>query len=165
MEFREIALSEITNDKKELLKHAFKVMKHAYNVYSGFYVGAAVKTKNGNIYTGTNMENASYGLSLCAEIAAIQTAISAGDPEIIMIALTAGSEKTTYDDIVLPCGRCRQIIHECSRIASHDIEIICSNSDMSKLISTNISKLLPMAFNLKANDAEIELYRLRISNK
>jgi len=167
MEFREITFSEISAEKRELLKEAFKVMKNAYNIYSGYYVGAAVLTKNGAVYHGVNLENASFGVGLCAEIAAIQSAFTAGDPFISMIAIVTGSEEHPGDEVAFPCGRCRQVLSECSTISKSDIEVICSNRDMTKIVITSISKLLPVAFSssdLKKDNA-IENYIQRIQNE
>lgn len=129
-----------------LFKKAKDVARNAYNLYSGFHVGVAVETKKGNIYTGTFMENASYGITICAEPAAVLAAISAGDLEIVRIVVLGGKQIEKPGNIVTPCGRCRQIIYEISHISGIDIEIYCSNGDCSKIILTTISELLPHPF-------------------
>jgi len=130
----------------ELLNAAKLVSKNAYNKYSKFFVGAAVRTTKGKIYTGTNMENASYGLSICAEPAAIMNANSNGDFNIEAIAIVGGFSEGEDQQPATPCGRCRQIIHEASQVSKKDIAVYCSNLDLSKTLITTIEELLPFAF-------------------
>ena len=135
-------------DIAELLTAARKVSENAYNIYSKFYVGAAVRTVSGKIYTGANMENASYGLSLCAEVAAILSANSSGDFNIEAIAIVGGLRQGDDQQPATPCGRCRQIIHEASQVSHKDIAVYCSNLNLSKTLITTIEALLPHAFTL-----------------
>ncbi|MDI6601709.1 MAG: cytidine deaminase [Thermoanaerobacteraceae bacterium] len=93
-------------DKRELLAIAEKAKEMAYVPYSGFRVGAALLTREGKIYTGCNVENASYGATCCAERVAIFKAVSEGYKEFEAIAISGGS-KFTY-----PCGICRQVLVE-----------------------------------------------------
>ncbi|PHV71447.1 cytidine deaminase [Sporanaerobium hydrogeniformans] len=90
-----------------LLDKAREAMAYAYVPYSQFKVGAAVLSKSGKIYTGCNIENASYGATNCAERTAIFKAVSEGEKEIIAIAIVSSSGAITY-----PCGICRQVIAE-----------------------------------------------------
>lgn len=92
---------------KELLKYANEAMERAYVPYSHFKVGAAVLMSSGKIYTGCNIENASFGATNCAERTAIFKAVSEGETEIKAIAIVSSSETFTY-----PCGICRQVITE-----------------------------------------------------
>jgi len=124
-------------DHKELLDKAIIVRKNAYAPYSGFKVGAAVLTKNGKVYTGVNIENISYGATNCAERTAIFKAVSEGDREIKAIAIAADG-----DNIVYPCGICRQVIAE---FADSNTAIICGNENGDYRIYT-INGLLPEAF-------------------
>ena len=148
-----ITMSELITNKdnlseeiKALLIEAKKVSENAYNKYSGFLVGAAVRTTSGKIYTGANMENASYGLSICAEPAAIMNANSNGDFNIEAIAIVGGFREGDDQQPATPCGRCRQIIHEASQVSKIDIEVYCSNLNLSKTLATTIEELLPFAF-------------------
>ena len=86
--------------------------------YSGFHVGAAVLTPDGKIFTGCNVENASYGASICAERTAIVKAVSEGAASISAIAITSDS-----DDLTFPCGICRQVIAE---FGTHDVQLFCA---------------------------------------
>jgi cytidine deaminase len=165
MSWNEISFENLSKNNQNLIKAAIDVAKNAYNIYSQFYVGAAVITKSGNIYSSCNMENASYGVSICAEPGCIQSAISAGDPEIITIAVAGGRRDETTHEITTPCGRCRQIIFECSQISKSNINIICTDLTLSKIIQTDIETLLPYAFgpdNLKMS-FEIEQYKKSIN--
>ncbi|HRX43005.1 MAG TPA: cytidine deaminase, partial [Clostridia bacterium] len=92
---------------KELMKAAEAALENSYSPYSGIRIGAAVKGGSGKVYVGTNVENASYGATICAERSAITSAVSAGEKEITAIAITGD-----IDDYAWPCGICRQVIKE-----------------------------------------------------
>jgi cytidine deaminase len=97
----------MTAAQKRLLARARKARKHAHTPYSKFKVGAAVETAAGRVYTGTNVENATYGLTVCAERVAILYAVAHGERRFKRVAVVADSDKLTG-----PCGACRQIIWE-----------------------------------------------------
>ena len=123
--------------KEILIKKAKEVSQKAYAPYSGFKVGAALLTKSGKIFTGCNVENASYGLSNCAERTAIFKAVSEGEKEFSEILIYVDNEKMFY-----PCGACRQVMSE----FSDNLKItIVSNS---QIVETNIKELLPLNFRL-----------------
>ncbi len=130
---------------EELLKIAKESAKNSYSPYSNFRVGSAILTKNGNIYTGVNIENRSYGATICAERSAISTSISNGEKEFIAIAIVG----VDSEEILPPCGICRQIISEFGL----DIDIIMANKDMKYTI-LKIKELLPFDSlqNLKFKD-------------
>ncbi len=94
-------------DAKELMKMAIEARQNAYAPYSHFAVGAALLAESGKIYTGCNIENASYGLTCCAERNAIFAAVGAGERRFKMLAVAADSPEP-----VAPCGACRQVIAE-----------------------------------------------------
>ncbi len=89
----------------ELIQAALEVQRRAYAPYSNFLVGAAIRTSSGKILTGCNFENASYGLSMCAERAAVAAMIASGEREIELIAVASRGAVT-------PCGACRQVLVE-----------------------------------------------------
>ena len=91
----------------ELIQVAQKAKQNAYAPYSGFQVGAALLTKNGMLYTGTNVENASYGLTVCAERIAIFNAVADGQREFEALAVSGSTSK-----LILPCGACLQVMAE-----------------------------------------------------
>ncbi|MDD3149817.1 MAG: cytidine deaminase [Candidatus Gastranaerophilales bacterium] len=124
-------------DKTELLAKAKEASKNAYAPYSNFKVGACVLFDSGNFYTGCNVENVSYGLSLCAERNAISNAISNGEQgKLVSIAIYSPNTEQC-----VPCGACRQWLVEFSKEA----EIILEDKQ-NKIISYNINNLLPEAF-------------------
>ena len=128
-----------TNSFELLIDSAKKAQKNAYAPYSGFKVGAALLTKSGKIYTGCNVENASYGLACCAERNAVFKAISEGEKEFRAIAIMSDSAEPTA-----PCGACRQVLNE----FAPNIKIIMTGLKGTKISS--LKKLLPCAFGPKS---------------
>ena len=137
----------------KLLKAASKSAGKAYAPYSGFLVGAALEVKDGKIFTAANMENASYGLTVCAEVGALQAASSAGYlDKVVSIGIVGGlsdPKKRNRNKIVTPCGRCRQLILESALLSKNDIEIWCADLDLTIIQRFNISELLPNSFGPK----------------
>ena len=135
-----------------LLRRARDAAANAYAPYSGFAVGAAVETSDGQIFTGANMENASYGLTLCAEAGALQAASTAGMlASVRRIAIVGGAidSRPRHPTPVAPCGRCRQLIQEASMAARKDIEVITSDLDLRKKQTKSLKNLLPASFSAK----------------
>jgi cytidine deaminase len=123
----------------ELLQKAREAQKNSYSPYSRFSVGAALLTKSGRIYTGTNIENASYGLCLCAERVAIVKAVSEGEKEFSKMAVICPSP----DLPCRPCGACLQVMQE----FAPDMIIIMSNAQGWQETRT-LQELLPYPFGL-----------------
>ncbi|MCC7306040.1 MAG: cytidine deaminase [Acidobacteria bacterium] len=124
---------------EDLINAAHGVRENAFAPYSNFKVGAAVETDEGNIYTGCNVESASYGLTVCAERVAIWKGISRGEKKFGRIAVVVDTE-----DLTPPCGVCRQIIWEfCG-----DVPVILANLH-GKTETIQMSELLPRAFDSK----------------
>jgi len=94
---------------KTLMRAAMGARAHAYAPYSGFTVGAAIQAKSGALFTGCNVENASYGATICAERAAMAAAVAAGERELIALAIASAAKTPTP-----PCGICRQCLAELS---------------------------------------------------
>lgn len=132
---------DLADSQRKLLDAAGEAMKRAYAKYSNFKVGAAVLTVNNKIYTGTNVENVSYGATICAERTAIFKAVSEGETNFDAIAVIGSS-----DNVVTPCGCCRQVIMEFAIMHKKNITVIMSNKDKSKIIISNIEELLPLTF-------------------
>src|SRR5215217_1126971 len=122
----------------ELLALARAAADQAYVPYSGFPVGAAVLAEDGSIYTGCNVENASYGLTICAERVAATAAVSSGHRQIVAVAVSAPKVPRTT-----PCGACRQFLNE-FRPATSDIVIILDDRDSGEPVC--LEELLPQVF-------------------
>ena len=122
----------------KLLKAATSVMSNAHVPYSNFQVGASILYKDGTIEVGCNIENASFGVTICAERTAISTGAAKGKLNIEAICVT-----NLTDTMVTPCGICRQVIWEFGQ----NLPVICSNKNGDYKILT-ISELLPHAFDL-----------------
>jgi cytidine deaminase len=122
-----------------LIEAAKQARQHSVAPFSEFLVGAAVKTADGKIYTGCNIESASYGLTVCAERVAIWKALSEGQKHFTELAVVANTETLTP-----PCGTCRQIIWEFAREAT----IVFANLD-GKSELFHIKDLLPSAFDAR----------------
>lgn len=133
-----------------LIDAAREAARNAYAPYSGFGVGAALLMRDGSIVTGANVENASYGLSLCAETVAIATASAAGRLGDIMaigvIGGPIGANGPTGTTPVTPCGRCRQVINEAAEVGRRDLIVHCGAAEGDAVNSHRISALLPAAF-------------------
>jgi cytidine deaminase len=133
-----------------LLKAARNVASHAYAPYSKFRVGAAVETSDGRTFVGANMENASYGLTMCAEVGALQAASSAGAlNKIRRIVVVGGPAKPPAGyrpKPTAPCGRCRQLICEAAMHGGHQIEVWFGDLSGKVMQRRTISELLPDAF-------------------
>lgn len=123
---------------KDILTEAFHAMEHAYAPYSNYHVGACVKTKDGKLIPGVNIENASFGLTNCAERSALFGAYSLGyhKEDIESIAIVSDGKL-----LAAPCGACRQVLVE---LLQQTTPIILSNKKEHKI--TTIAELLPMSF-------------------
>lgn len=121
---------------EKLIERAIKAREKSYSPYSDFRVGAAVLAEDGLIYSGCNIENASYTPTICAERTAIFKAVSEGNRKIKKIAIVGDGEDT------FPCGVCRQVIRE---FESEDMEIIVANSSRDYRIF-KLDELLPHSF-------------------
>lgn len=129
----------MSEDLQKLVEAAINVREKAHAPFSNFKVGAAILTNSGEIFTGCNVENASYGLTMCAERVAIFKAISEGENEFEKIVVVADT-----DELTPPCGACRQIIWEfCG-----DVEIVLTNLN-GKTETIRMSELFPKAFDSK----------------
>lgn len=121
-----------------LIDQAINARENAYVPYSSFPVGAALRTKSGKVYTGCNIENASFPLSLCAERVAIFKAVSAGDTDFKEMVVAADTKRP-----VPPCGSCRQVMSE---FFNQEMKVYLTNLNKDTLTFT-MGELLPFAFN------------------
>jgi cytidine deaminase len=123
---------------------------NAHAPYSRFGVGAAILVEGGDIVTGCNLENASYGLTLCAETVALATLNNLGRlrdiREIAIIGGALADGAISGSAPVRPCGRCRQVLNEAAQLAGVDIVIHCASADLSVVEIHKLSDLLPFSF-------------------
>ena len=123
-------------DEKELIRRAVEARERAYAPYSKFAVGAALLAADGRIFTGCNVENASYGLTVCAERVAVFKAVSEGAREFKAIAIACGKKPCT------PCGACRQVLYE----FAPDILVIMTDAEGKEVKKAYLRELLPIGF-------------------
>ena len=130
--------------EKELCEAAKKAMEMSYSPYSSCKVGAALLTKSGKVFTGCNIENASFTPTVCAERTAVFKAVSEGEKEFSMIAV-AGGKDGKIERPFFPCGVCRQVMSEfCS--SGFCVLVLKSEDDYDKF---TLSELLPLSFGLE----------------
>lgn len=128
------------NEFAGLLEMARKAREQAYAPYSGFAVGAALQFADGDVVTGSNVENASYGLSLCAETVAVAKAMAAGKRGGLVAIAVAGVAGSS----VTPCGRCRQMLHELAALGGTDPAVVVDGPE--GMAEMPLSQLLPKPF-------------------
>ena len=131
-------------DNEVLIAAARAAMAQAYAPYSGFQVGAALRFADGTVVTGSNFENASYGLSLCAETVAAALASQQGHRAGLVAVAVVGGPGGVPGAVVGPCGRCRQVLHELASLGGTDPLIIASGAH--ETVEMRLSALLPLAF-------------------
>lgn len=133
-----------------LIAAAREAARHAHAPYSNFAVGAALLLTDGSIVTGTNFENASYGLSLCAETVAVARANAEGHlREIVAIGIVGGMMRggvARGTDPIRPCGRCRQVLNEAAQMGGRDLTVYCAGVEGEAYETHRLSDLLPHAF-------------------
>jgi cytidine deaminase len=123
----------------ELVAAARAARERAYAPYSGFRVGAALLCDQGDVVTAANVENASYGLAICAERSAVVAAVAAGYRRFEAIAVAGNGP-----DPVTPCGACRQVLREFPR--GVDLEVLCAGESGDQVVTTTLGALLPDSF-------------------
>lgn len=133
--------AEDAADLPLLLEHARRAAEHSYSPYSRFRVGAALKLSNGEVVTGANVENASYGLTICAERSALVRAIAQFGPAIRIEAIAVAN---LNDAPSPPCGACRQMLAE---FAQPDTRIAFPSERGTQVLS--FAQILPFAFEMK----------------
>jgi len=127
--------------KSQLLKDAVAATKHTYSSYSNYPVGAALLTNTGEVICGTNIENASFGLTVCAERVAIFKAVSEGYKDFVAIAVVT-------KDASPPCGACRQVINE----FNPNITVLAGDLEGNLVREYHQTELLPNSFSAKKFD-------------
>ena len=140
-------LEDLNTDDRTLLDQAIKSVNKAYAPYSQYYVGAALKLKSGEVVTGNNQENVAYPSGLCAERVAIFYASSQfPEMEVETIAITAKTDQFEMDDVVAPCGACRQVLSEYEIKQKKPIRVMLHADGGKVLIFDSIKSILPLMF-------------------
>jgi cytidine deaminase len=153
----EVKYGDLNFVQKNLLDHAYDAMKNSYSPYSKFSVGAALQIRNSKeIFTGVNVENASYGLVMCAERVAVGNAISNGYIDFSKVAIIAKGEEKDTTDTTGPCGACRQVLYEFYQVANNPLEIIMSTTNKDKIKIATIDEILNLAFGPKDLGVDVE---------
>lgn len=129
---------------KALIEAARKAATDAYAPYSDYQVGAALLFEDGAVITGSNVENASYGLALCAETVAVARAFGEGRRGGLVAVAVVGPEDKGDGSPITPCGRCRQVMNELASLGGTDPVVLCVGND--EVRSVTLSELLPHAF-------------------
>ncbi|MEZ4908075.1 MAG: cytidine deaminase [Saprospiraceae bacterium] len=147
------SIEDLNETDQAMFKLAFEKMNEAYAPYSNFHVGAALLLDDGNIIGGSNQENASYGLSMCAErVALFNAGANYPDKKVKKIVVVTKNydnavENRPENDIILaPCGACRQVILEYETRYQNDIEIMLIDSKGKVISFESVKNLLPFAF-------------------
>ena len=125
---------------QELIATARAAAAQSYSPYSRFPVGAALRFDDGSVVTGTNIENASYGLGLCAETVAVSKAMADGVRGGLEVVVVTGPG----NEPITPCGRCRQVLNELAQLGGTDPRVLCVGPD--EVRELRLSDLLPHAF-------------------
>jgi len=159
---------------QQLIAAARDVAKSAYAPYSGFAVGSAVRAAGDTIATSANLENASFGLTICAEAGALAAANAMRLYDRIEAVAIVGYKFLPNEDssqVVTPCGRCRQLISESAQLSGTDVVVFACSGDLKKIEKYRISELLPHAFGPGTVGAHVAQHspgmprRLKASNR
>jgi cytidine deaminase len=147
-----VKFADLSGEEQNILNEAEKALAHAYNPYNNQNkVGAAVKTKTGEIIIGSSMANASSTVNLCAERIAIANANTQGYRDISTLAVIGTDVDGVVENPVMPCGVCRQFMEEYLTMNGGDITVICSNSAKDNIIKTSLKELLPLPYSGSTN--------------
>jgi cytidine deaminase len=139
----------LTAEQADALDAAENVLQNAYNPYSHFAVGACLVTEDGALVTGTNVENAAYGSTICAERSALVRANAEGHRAFRGIAIIGrGSAKKEDENPQLtgPCGACRQMLYEFAELGGNDPWVVLSTPQRERVEATSVRALLPYGF-------------------
>ena len=136
-----------TNTAERLIEAARGAAANAWAPYSHFSVGAALLMSDGSVITGANVENSSYGLSLCAETVAVAKASADGRMrDVVAVGIVGGMTGKEGVEPILPCGRCRQVLNEAAQAGRRDLNVWCSGLTGGPIAEYTLAELLPHAF-------------------
>lgn len=136
-----------TDTAERLIEAARGAAANAWAPYSHFSVGAALLMSDGSVITGANVENSSYGLSLCAETVAVAKASADGRMrDVVAVGIVGGMTGKEGVEPILPCGRCRQVLNEAAQAGRRDLNVWCSGLTGGPIAEYTLGELLPHAF-------------------
>lgn len=136
---------QLDPEDRELMDAARAVLPTAYAPYSGVRVGAALRTATG-IVTGSNVENAAYGSTLCAERMAVGRANARGDRAFTAVAIAADGDALPPGRVISPCGACRQVLHEMTHAAAGEVRVLMATPGEDVITIATLAELLPLPF-------------------
>lgn len=136
---------ELGEADRELMDAAREVLETAYAPYSGVRVGAALRTAHGMV-TGSNVENAAYGSTICAERMAVGRANARGERAFTAVAIAARGERLQPDQVVSPCGACRQVLHEMAASTGTATRVLMATPGSDVVTLATLAELLPLPF-------------------
>ena len=140
-------ISELSENEKQLVENAKSALKTAYAPYSGFLVGSSVLLENGEIINGSNQENVAYPSGLCAErVALFYAGAKYPDIKVETIAVSVLSKNFKVNDVISPCGACRQVMAEYEDKQEQSIKVILHSPTDEVLIANTVEDLLPFMF-------------------
>jgi len=140
-------ISELSENEQQLVENAKSALKTAYAPYSGFFVGSSVLLENGEIINGSNQENVAYPSGLCAErVALFYAGARYPDIKVKTIAVSVLSKNFEVNDVISPCGACRQVMAEYEEKQEEAIKVILHSPTDEVLIANTVEDLLPFMF-------------------
>lgn len=140
-------ISELSENEQQLVENAKSALKTAYAPYSGFFVGSSVLLENGEIINGSNQENVAYPSGLCAErVALFYAGARYPDIKVKTIAVSVLSKNFEVNDVISPCGACRQVMAEYEDKQEQSIKVILHSPTDDVLIANTVEDLLPFMF-------------------
>lgn len=141
------SIEELSDDRQRILEKALEAVEKAYAPYSNFQVGAAVLLDDESVVVGNNQENIAYPSGLCAERVALFAAnANFPDKKVTKLAIAARGNLLKKEDVLSPCGSCRQVMAEVSNRQQSNFEILLLNGDGSVMVFGKINDLLPFVF-------------------
>jgi cytidine deaminase len=138
--------ADLDEADRELVDAARAAGATAYAPYSGIQVGAALRTLGGEIIAASNVENAAYGSTICAERMAVGRANARGERAFAAVAVTARGSVLEPDQLVTPCGACRQVLHEMAAVSGARTRVVMTTPETDRVVIANIDDLLPLPF-------------------
>jgi cytidine deaminase len=149
---------KLSRNDQELLRSALKILGRGYAPYSLFTVAAAVRSETtGKIYTGCNVETATYA-GICAEQAAVAEAVKAADYKLSTIGVVAKVRQYNVQKLSGPCGICRQVLYELSDASNNDIKYLMAGSTNGRVLVSSIRELLPESFGPSEIGVDVSQY-------